>query len=414
MKKKLIEVALPLEAINEASRREKSPFTKNHPRVLHVWWARRPLAACRAVLFASLVDDPSADLLRFPTEDAQLAERRRLFKLIEDLVRWENHSDESLLRQAEKEILASTNGKPPCVLDPFSGGGSIPIEAQRLGLDAIAGDLNPVAVLINKALTELPAKFAGISPINPVTTSRSRMQPKYEGIEGLIVDLEYYADWFFNQAQERLQLVYPAVELPKEFGYGAAPVSAWIWARTVTCPNPACGGSAPLIRSFDLSTKAGNEFRLSVSVDNSKRTCSFRVEKGAKGHLEPTVGKRGATCLICSSPISLVYIRNEGKAGRIGNQLMAVVASVGKRRVYLDPDSKQSEAAACCPAPSGAPDTALPAHALGFRVQAYGIGHHSSLFTPRQLTAMVALTDLVVVARDQVLKDGGDSNMPTA
>src|SRR5438874_4881272 len=164
-RKKLIEVALPLKAINEASVREKS-IRHGHPSTLHLWWARRPLATCRAVLFASLVDDPSEHSEEFPTEQDQEQERERLFRLIEQLVQWENSNNEDMLQKVRAEILKSTDGNPPPVLDPFAGGGSIPLEAQCLGLETHASDLNPVAVLINKALIEIPSKFAERSPVN--------------------------------------------------------------------------------------------------------------------------------------------------------------------------------------------------------------------------------------------------------
>ncbi|MEW6212531.1 MAG: DUF1156 domain-containing protein, partial [Acidobacteriota bacterium] len=165
MKKKLIEVALPLEAINKESAREKS-IRHGHPSTLHLWWTRRPLAACRAVLFASLVDDPSSHPDQFPTEEEQERERLRLFGIIEKMVKWENTTNENVLNEAREEIMKSTGGNPPPVLDPFCGGGSIPLEAQRLGLEAHASDLNPVAVLITKALIEIPPRFAGRPPVH--------------------------------------------------------------------------------------------------------------------------------------------------------------------------------------------------------------------------------------------------------
>src|SRR5579859_6408265 len=256
-RKKLIEVALPLVAINEASAREKS-IRHGHPSTLHLWWARRPLAACRAVLFASLVDDPSEHPEEFPDEQAQTQERERLFRLIEQLVKWESSTDENILQQARAEILKSTGGNPPPVLDPFAGGGSIPLEAQRLGLEAHASDLNPVAVLINKALIEIPPKFAGRPPVNPESRQRY-LQKEWKGAEGLAEDVRYYGQWMRDEAFKRIGHLYPKVRLPKEQGGGEATVIAWLWARTVICPNPACGARMPLVRSFALSTKKGKE-----------------------------------------------------------------------------------------------------------------------------------------------------------
>ncbi len=254
-RKKLIEVALPLVAINEASAREKS-IRHGHPSTLHLWWARRPLAACRAVLFASLVDDPSEHPEEFPDEQAQTQERERLFRLIEQLVKWESSTDENTLQQARAEIRKSTGSNPPPVLDPFAGGGSIPLEAQRLGLEAHASDLNPVAVLINKALIEIPPKFAGRPPVNP-QARQSLMGGDWHGARGLADDIRYYGKWMRDEAEKRIGHLYPRVTLPKEYGGGEATVIAWLWTRTVTCPNPACSAKMPLVRSFYLSTKKG-------------------------------------------------------------------------------------------------------------------------------------------------------------
>jgi putative DNA methylase len=233
-KKKLIEVAIPLEAINAASAREKS-IRHGHPSTLHLWWARRPLAACRAVLFAQLVDDPSSHPDKFPTEEAVEAERKRLFQIIEDLVKWENSTNEEVLERARAEIRASCGGELPPVYDPFSGGGSIPLEAQRLGLPAYGSDLNPVAVMIGKAMIEIPPKFKDMEPIHPGGKERNH----YRNAEGLAEDVKYYGEWMREKAWERIGHLYPQVDLPKEYGGGKATVIAWIWARTVPSPDPA-------------------------------------------------------------------------------------------------------------------------------------------------------------------------------
>ena len=281
-RKKLIEVALPLDAINSASAREKS-IRHGHPSTLHLWWARRPLAACRAVLFASLVDDPSEHPELFPTEKEQEAERQRLFDLIEDLVKWENSNDEKVLGQVRAEILKSTGGNPPPVLDPFAGGGSIPLEAQRLGLEAHASDLNPVAVLINKALIEIPPKFAGQPPINP-EARKALVDGDWHGARGLADDVRYYGKWMRNEAERRIGHLYPKVTLPKEYGGGEATVIAWLWARTVMCPNPACGAQMPLIRSFELSKKKvrkhGSNQKLIYTTIPPTISFAIETEKG--------------------------------------------------------------------------------------------------------------------------------------
>ena len=227
-KKKLIEVAIPLEAINEASAREKS-IRHGHPSTLHLWWARRPLAACRAVLFAQLVDDPSSHPDKFPTHEDQEAERKRLLTIIEKLVKWENSTNEEVLEEARAEIRKSCGGVVPPVYDPFSGGGSIPLEAQRLGLPAYGSDLNPVAVMIGKAMIEIPPKFKDKEPIHPGPKDRHF----YRNAEGLAEDVKYYGDWMREKAWAEIGHLYSQVDLPKEIGSGKGTVVAWIWSRTV-------------------------------------------------------------------------------------------------------------------------------------------------------------------------------------
>src|SRR5437588_1767830 len=266
-RKKLIEVTLPLEAINKDSAREKS-IRHGHPSTLHLWWARRPLATCRAVLFASLVDDPSEHPEEFPTEKEQEQERDRLFRLIEAMVKWENSNNKELLAKVHAEIFKSTGGNPPPVLDPFAGGGSIPLEAQRLGLEAHASDLNPVAVLINKALIEIPPKFANCPPVNP-DAKKSLMAGDWHGAQGLAEDIRYYGKWMRDEAEKRIGHLYPKLTLPKEYGGGEATVIAWLWARTVRCPNPACGAQMPIVRSFYLSKMKGKEAWVEPNIDYS-------------------------------------------------------------------------------------------------------------------------------------------------
>lgn len=399
-KKKLIEIALPLEAINEASRKEKNPFLKHHPRALHVWWARRPLAACRAVLFASLVDDPSSHPENFPTEEAQTIERQRLFRIIEDLVRWENITKESVLSAARAEILRSCDGDPPSLLDPFCGGGSIPLEAQRLGLHAVASDLNPVSVLITKALIEIPPIFHDQPPVHPGSTGQLG---SWQGASGLAEDVRFYGRWIQEEAARRIGHLYPTVRLPREYGGATVDVQAWIWARTVSSPNPAWHGAMPLVRSFTLSTKKGREASVVPVVDLGAGRVEFKVAKGVSG-LGPTVNRTGATCLVTQTPVPLSYLRSEAKGGRMGTQLLALVVEGQGGRLFLSPSPEQ-EAAALVGPPPDAPDTELPDRALGFRVQAYGMTKHRDLFTNRQLAALCVLTDLVREARERVLQD---------
>ncbi|MDI6712188.1 MAG: DUF1156 domain-containing protein [Anaerosomatales bacterium] len=409
-KPKLIEVALPLEAINAESARDKS-IRHGHPSTLHLWWARRPLAACRAVLFASLVDDPSAHPERFPTEEAQEAERQRLFRIIEELVKWENSNNETVLSAARAEIERSCDGAPPPVLDPFCGGGSIPLEAQRLGLEAHGSDLNPVAVLITKALIEIPPKFADRPPVHPEARAARLDAGQWRGATGLAEDVRRYGAWMRDEAEKRIGHLYPKAALPPEHGGGEATVIAWLWARTVTCPNPACGAEMPLVRSFWLSKKKGKQAWVEPVVDKAAKTVRFEVRTGTGVPQEGTVDRRGARCLVCGSPVPFDHVRTEGRAGRMGARLMAIVAEGARGRVYLPPSEEHVRIAESAE-PAWRPDTALPEQALGFRVQAYGMTKHADLFTPRQLVALTTFSDLVGEARTRVLADAIAAGMP--
>ncbi len=300
-KKKLIEVALPLEEINAACTREKS-IRHGHPSTLHLWWARRPLAAARAVIWSSLVDDPSAHPEEFPTPEEQAIERERLFDILRELVVWENSNNQRVLDAAKAEIKKSIGDEPLSLLDPFAGGGAIPLEAQRLGLKAYAQDLNPVAVTINKAMIEIPPKFAGNAPVNPKDRAKTAVSC-WEGNTGLAADVAYYGNWMRDEAFRRIGHLYPKVQVPKEQGGGEATVIAWIWARTVKCPNPACGHETVLVRSFDLSKKKGKEWHVEPIVENGE--IRFEVKPG-KAEREGTMGRRGALCMHCGELVTLL------------------------------------------------------------------------------------------------------------
>jgi putative DNA methylase len=408
-KRKLIEVALPLEAINRESAREKS-IRHGHPSTLHLWWSRKPLATARAVLFAQLVDDPAsrpeATAIADPVEREEWirAERARLFRLIEQLVRWENVNNERLLKEAHAEILRSTGGNPPPILDPFAGGGTIPLEAQRLGLEAHASDLNPVAVLINKALIEIPPKFAGRAPVFPGAADNRLDWPR---ATGLAEDVRRYGRWMRDEAEKRIGHLYPKAKL----GDGSeATVIAWIWARTVICPNPACGIEMPLASKWWLGKKKGKEAYVVPEVVDGPdgERVEYRIghdpKKAPIKDTDGTVGRTGAVCVACGGGCELEYIRSEGRAGRIGARLIATVAEGNRRRIYLAPTREQEESArVACPA--NIPQGALPEAALGFRVQAYGFTKWADLFTYRQLTALTTFSDLVSEARRMVLAD---------
>lgn len=438
-RKKLIEVSLPLEAINKESAREKS-IRHGHPSTLHLWWARRPLAACRAVLWSSLVDDPSEYM---PDEISANEERERLFKILEDLVLWENINNEEVLDKARLEIARSVArdlkvdvpvGKDaireflateaPPVLDPFAGGGSIPLEAQRLGLRAYASDLNPVAVLINKALIEIPPKFAGMPPVHPPENEKERQgslfNKQWKGAEGLAEDVRYYGKWMRDEAEKRIGHLYPKVNITKEIlvdrpdlkALGLKPdddltVIAWLWARTVKCPNPACGVQMPLVRSFALSTKKGKE--VFIEPRTIDKRIDFTIKLGSVATLEGTVNRNGARCVSCGMPVAFDYIRDEGQAGRMSVQLMAIVAEAPQGRIYFAP-IKDHENIAKDINPSWKPETDLPERALSFRVQLYGMTHHADLFTSRQLLTLSTLCEICEDARKLVFAISPSNN----
>jgi putative DNA methylase len=394
-KPKLIEVALPLEDINRESAREKS-IRHGHPSTLHLWWARRPLAAARAVLFAQLVDDPSAHPDRFPTEEAQAAERERLHNIIRKLVVWENIHDEKFLEEARAEIRNSCGGNPPPILDPFAGGGTIPLEAQRLGLEAHASDLNPVAVLINKALIEIPPKWAGRPPVFPGAAEAAHFWP---GATGLAEDVRRYGQWMRDEAEQRIGHLYPKAKLPDGT---ESTVVAWIWARTVTCPNPACASTMPLVRTFWLSKKKGRERYVEPIPDGKRVRFEIRGPSGAPR--EGTVSRTGATCLLCGTPVPLSHVRDEGKTGRMGAQLMAIVAEGRRQRYYLPPTA-QHEQVASLPRPDDVPEEKLASDPRNLWCANYGLTTFADLFTSRQLTSLTTFSNLVRESRSRVIQD---------
>lgn len=419
-KRKLIEVALPLEVINRESAREKS-IRHGHPSTLHLWWARRPLAAARAVLFAQLVDDPSSHPEEFPTEELQRKERDRLHKIIERLVVWENTKDKKLFAEAHAEILKSTNGNPPPILDPFAGGGTIPLEAQRLGLEAHASDLNPVAVLINKALVEIPPKFRDQSPVFPgLADSQIR---EWKGTEGLAADVRAYGEWMRDEAEKQIGHLYPKATLTDG---SQATVISWIWARTVACPNPGCGIRLPLVRSWWLSKRTGKEaYIIPTMVDDPAAPGGRRVQftighnpkMGPEDSADGTVARTAATCISCKSSAPLTYVRAEGRAGRLGAELMAIVAEGQRQRVYLAPTISHIDAAKV-KRPESAPVGSLPPHGLSpanpQTIRIYGFYEWTDLFTNRQLVALTTFSDLVAAAREKVVNDSGDASYADA
>ena len=425
MRRKLIEVSLPLEAINIASAREKS-IRHGHPSTLHLWWARRPLATARAVLFSQLVDDPSSfedDYLAEATakgltgDDAAAyaelcitTERERLHELIKKLVQWENINDEPLLKQAHAEIMRSTGGNPPAILDPFAGGGTIPLEAQRLGLEAHASDLNPVAVLINKALIEIPPKFAGRPPV--FAGAADAKMGAWPRATGLAEDVRRYGAWMRDRAEERIGHLYPKATLSDG---SEATVIAWIWARTVTCPNPACGIEMPLVRSWWLGKKKGKvAYVVPTIVDDAAARGGRRVDfaighesHGAPtGDVDGTMRRGAAMCVGCGASAEPQYIRGHAQSVGLGAVLMAIVAEGRGRRHYVVPNSLHVAAAFSMSRPPNTPDQLVttPNHDVD-RLPMYGMPRWSDVFTTRQLTMLTTFSDLVAEAREFVFTD---------
>ena len=446
--KKLIEVAIPLDEINKASAREKS-IRHGHPSTLHLWWARRPLAAARAVLFAQLVNDPSwkyseEELKKPQVKGAITKKRNELFQLIGQLVQWENTNNEDLLKKARAAIWESWRetceankhhpdaktlfdpAKLPGFHDPFAGGGAIPLEAQRLGLVSHASDLNPVAVLINKAMIEIPPKFAGKSPINPSFVSEQRLLKKtFRGAEGLAEDVRYYGQWMRDEAEKRIGHLYPQIEVTKELAKDRPDlqpligqkltVIAWLWARTVASPNPAVGGAeVPLVSTYMLSTKPGKESYVHPVVEQGRYRFTVRTgtPPDAASAKNGTKLSRGANfqCLLSKTAISGDYIKSEGKAGRIGARLMAIVAEGQRGRIYLSPTAEQ-ESTAQSAKPAWRPETPLPDDPRNFWTVQYGLTKFGDLFTARQLVALTTFSDLVQEARQRALSDATSAGL---
>ncbi len=440
--KKLIEVALPLDAINEAAAREKS-IRHGHPSTLHLWWARRPLAAARAVIFAQMVNDPSwkwelehaGELPPSNLKASWAASRKRLFEIIKDLVKWENTTNQEVLEKARVEIRRSWREtcelnkeharaaelfdpeKLPAFHDPFAGGGALPLEAQRLGLQAYASDLNPVAVLINKAMIEIPPKFADRRPVNPeARSSCDLIGRQWTEAQGLAEDVRYYGKWMRAEAQKRIGDLYPPIEITadmvderpdlKSLVGQKLTVISWIWARTVRSPNPAFSHvDVPLASTFVLSSRANSEAYVEAFIDSHSYRFTVRAKKApAEANDGTKLGRGNFRCLFSQAPISAEYIRAEAKAGRMGARLMALVAEGPNGRIYLSPTLNQERAAREVQ-PGWQPDVEFFPQALGFRVANYGMTRWSDLFTARQLAALTTFGDVIKASGSKAFED---------
>jgi putative DNA methylase len=411
MKKKLIEVALPLEAINEEASLRKRKAPSGYPTTLHKWWAQRPLAACRAILFASLVDDPSSYPERFRTKEAQDQERQRLFRLLEELVKWDNSTNDEILGRARDEIRKSTGNDLPVVLDPFCGGGSIPLEAQRLGLKVQASDLNPVAVLITKALIEIPPKFANLPPVHESRDERL-IEHQWRGAQGLAEDIQYYAAYMRNRAEDLIGHLYPKAKVTSELA-AARPdlrpylnrdltVVARLWARTVVCPNPACGARMPLIRSFWLSRKADRHIYLDPKVDHGAKRIRFGIRLEGEPRKE-TSNRKGGVCLFCDNAIGKEDLRQTASRHGIGEVGLAIVCDADRKRVYLPFDAVAFPSVTRPAVPEV--DLPMTNDRRWFSPPLYGLPNFKDLFTDRQLVALTTFSDLIGEARANALAD---------
>ena len=430
--KKLIEVALPLDDINAAAAREKS-IRHGHPSTLHLWWARRPLAAARAVIFAQMVNDPGGQRgwAKGLTKAQAAAKRERLFDIIRDLVKWENTNNEEVLARAReaiweswRETCAMNRGQPgfdpnklPAFHDPFAGGGAIPLEAQRLGLESYASDLNPVAVMINKAMIEIPPKFAGRAPVGPSDSMELDLGKKWKGAEGLAEDVRRYGLWMREEAKKRIGHLYPSVEITaemaktrpdlKQYVGKKLTVIAWLWARTVKSPNPQFSDvDVPLVSSFILSSKKGKEAYVEPIVGGNGYRFEVRVGKPPKGAEMGTKLGRGAKfkCLMSGTPMEPDYLRQEGLAKRMGARLMAIVAEGERGRVYIDPVASHADTANT-ETPKWKPSTPLPDDPRNFWTPNYGLNTYGELFTDRQLVALNTFSDLVKIAQAKATSD---------
>lgn len=397
--KKLIESMMPVKAINDESEREKTA-RNGLPSGVHIWWSRRPMAAARSTLFASLVDDPAEHPEWFPTEEAQQQERQRLVQMTADLAVVENASNEQLLDAARKEILRYTDGMLPTIFDPFAGSGAIPVEAHRLGMNAEAADLNAVAAVITSVVSDVPTRFENTVAVHP--REEMILDIPQPGIQALAEDIRWYGEWIQEEAFKRIGHLYPKVKSPATGE--ELEISAWVWARTVKCPNPSCGCQIPLSSSYDLARKKGAEAWVEPVVEGG--TVQFRIHQEPNPTVKgkPKVGQTAVfKCPSCGEITTDAYVKECGVAHKISSQLIAVVADEDKKRFYIEPDTEQNGAADILP-PKNIPHGALPDYPRRFTPPSFGLTDYADLFTNRQLVYLTTMMDLASEVQTAVEK----------
>jgi adenine-specific DNA methylase len=393
--KRLIEVDFPLKEVSEESVREKN-IRHGHISTLHIWWARRPLAASRATIFASLVPAP---------QDRD--ELRKKLEFVAELSKWENSLSQRIIENARKEIKEFFGGRQPRVLDSFAGGGAIPLEALRLGCETHALELNPVAVLVLKAIIEYPRKFSKmeVKPRESLSSSGNHF----------LEDLKKWGDWVLEEAKKEIGRFYPSDP------NGNIPVG-YIWARTIRCQNPSCSAEIPLMRRFWLAKKGNKKVSLKMIIDYENKTINFQVVKGKEINFDPSEGTtRRATvlCPLCGAGISDKIVRREARDGKMGQRLVAVVLHDPREgRVYRIANNADIEVFRCAeqyleekirnwkwtfdPIPG---EDLPPIKTLGFRVQRYGMLKWKDLFNSRQKLALIVFAEKIRLAYERMLEE---------
>jgi adenine-specific DNA methylase len=403
--KRLIEVDFPLKEVSEESIKEKN-IRHGHISTLHIWWARRPLAASRATIYAALTSAPK-----------NYDDVRKKFEFIAELSKWENSLNQRLIENASREIREHFGGTTPRVLDCFAGGGAIPLEALRLGCETYALEYNPVAILILKATLEYPQKF-GKGKTTVKTELCSVSNP-------LIEDVKKWGQWVLEEAWKEIGKFYPS--------YNGNNLVCYLWARTVKCQNPSCGVEIPLMRQFWLSKKKSQEIALKMFVNKERKTIDFRVVRGKDmASYDPSQGTtRRATvlCPICGAGIDDKTLRREAKEGRMNQRLIAVVIDSPDRRgkefkVVKDEDVRTFKEAEQYLNEKiknwqwdfdPLPDEPLPpVGTLGFRINRYGMNKWKDLFNNRQKLALITFVEKVRLAHEKMTKEGYDPDYAKA